>query len=62
MTVSLTEFVGGLGMIVMVVVLGINLVMYVHSQTQSQKDAALVIAVFNVVVLLVFTGMWLVGQ
>lgn len=62
MPVSLAEFTGGLGMIVMVVALGINTLLYVHSETKSEKKTALVIAAFNVLALLMFTGMWLVGQ
>lgn len=62
MTVSLAEFIGGVGMIGMVFCLGINVIMYFNCETENQKNTTLIMGVFNTVALLAFTGLWLVGQ
>lgn len=58
---NIWELFGGLGMIIMIVLLGINLVMYFNSYTRSQKNTVIIVAIFNVVSFLAFTGIWVVG-
>lgn len=60
-TVTLLEFVGGLGMIASTIAVILSYVLYYHSETREQRQAAIAIGLMCAGAFCACTGLWIIG-